>query len=163
MKVLSIILKVIETIMVCIWAVAIGIFFPVCILAFGMDVLPAGAENIANNTPLMVTWLCTSAAGYLIPAALIFMKRYRVAAGMSLAGLIGVLVVHSMFADMYLKLPKNDGSYVGPTGLYLPLIFVSILVFAILVIEERKNIAKLFADEKKKKEEKAPSIFGDDQ
>jgi hypothetical protein len=162
MKVLSIILKIIETIMVCIWAVAVGIFFPVCILAFGMNVLPAGAEDIANNTGLMVTWLCTSVIGYLLPAALIFMKHYRVAAGMSAAGLIGVLVVHSTFSDMYLKLPGNDGSYVGPTGLYLPLIFVTLLVFAILAIEERRNIAKLFEEKKKKKDEKAPSILGDD-
>lgn len=161
MKVLSIILKIIETLMVCVWAVAVGILFPVLILTIGTEVLNIH-EDIAKNTPLMVIWICTSVIGYLIPAALIFMKRYRIAACLSLAGLVGVLTVHGIFADMYLKLPGNDGSYVGPTGLYLPLIFVNLLVFAILAIEERGNIAKLFEDKKKKKDEKAPSIFGDD-
>ena len=33
MKVLSVIMKIVETGIVCIWGVAVGIFFPVCIMA----------------------------------------------------------------------------------------------------------------------------------
>ncbi len=154
MKVFMIILKILETIAVCIWGVAVGIFFPVCILASGGEILPAG---FPDSTALMVTWLITSFVGYVLPAALIFMKHYRVAAGMAAAGLVGVLIVHSMFSEVYAG--NMDKC---PTELYLPLIFVTITDLVLLAVAERHNISKLFEAGKKKKDEKAPSILGDD-
>ncbi|MBO6231670.1 MAG: hypothetical protein J6O50_14020 [Ruminiclostridium sp.] len=153
MKVLSIILKVIETGIVCIWGVAVGIFFPVVIMISGSDVIP-----IAEQTHIMVVWLVTAAVGYVLSAALIFGKHYRVAAALSVIGLVGVLVLNGMFDALYAQ--KDFTS--APHDLYLPLIFATLLDIFILAIEERRNITKLFEDSKAKKEEKAPSILGDD-
>ena len=157
MKVLSVILKIIETGVVCVWGVFFGIFFPAVILAMGPDagIIP---EDIAARTDIMVLWLITSAVGYLIPAALIFMKHYRIAAGLSLLGLAGVLTVKAMFGQLYIY---TEGSS-GPDELYLPLIFATLLDIFILGIEERKNIAKLFESSSSGADEKAPSILGDD-
>jgi len=154
MKILSLILKIIETILVCIWGVAVGIFFPVCIMAFGAEIVP---QDIAARTDIMVIWL-VSASVYVIAAALIFGRHYRIAAVLSVIGLAGVLTVDIMFEQLY---QYTEGS-TGPDNLYLPLIFVTLLDIFILAVEERANIMKLFEAKKKKDDEKAPSILGDD-
>lgn len=153
MKVLSIILKVVETGIVCIWGVAVGILFPAVIMISGSEIIPIAAE-----TEIMVVWIVTSFVGYVLPAALIFGKHYRIAAGFSVAGLVGVLVLNGMFEALYSV--KEEA--VAPHDLYLPLIFATILDIFILAVEERANIAGLFGDSKAKKEEKAPSILADD-
>ena len=152
MKILSLILKIAETALVCIWGVAVGIFFPLFILIFGTEIVK---PDIAERTDIMTVWMITSVVGYVVPAALIFGKHYRIAAGLSVAGFIGVLVVNGMFEQLFIY---TEGS-TGPDELYLPLIFATLLDILILAIEERKNIAKLFADTSSKKDEKAPSIF----
>jgi hypothetical protein len=154
MKILSLILKIIETLIVCIWGVAVGVFFPVCIMAVGAEIVP---EDVAARTDIMVIWLVT-AAFFILAAAMIFMKYYRIAAVMSVVGLVGVLVVDSMFAELY----RYTAESTGPDDLYLPLIFATLLDIFILVIEERAKFAKLFEAKKKKEDEKAPSILGDD-
>ncbi len=154
MKVLSVILKIIETGIVCIWGVAVGIFFPVCIMAVGAEIVPA---DIASRTDIMVIWL-VSAALYILAAALIFGKHYRIAAVLSVLGLVGVLVVNGMFDALYVYTEESS----GPDELYLPLIFATLLDIFILAVEERANIAKLLESKKAAKEEKAPSILADD-
>ncbi len=154
MKILSLILKIIETLIVCVWGVAVGVFFPVCIMAVGAEIVP---EDIAARTDIMVIWL-VSAVIFVLAAALIFMKHYRVAAALSVVGLAGVLAVDIMFAEQY----RYTAESTGPDDLYLPLIFATLLDIFILVIEERANFAKLFEAKKKKEDEKAPSILGDD-
>lgn len=155
MKILSLILKIIETLIVCVWGVAVGIFFPVCIMTMGTELVP---QDIADRTDIMVVWLITAAVGYVLSGALIISRHYRIAAGLSVLGLVGVLVVDSMFAELY----QYTQDSTGPDNLYLPLIFATLLDIFILAIEERANIAKLFESSRAKKEEKAPSILGDD-
>ena len=154
MKILSLILKIVETLIVCVWGVAVGIFFPVFIIAFGTEIVE---PDIAARTDIMAVWIITSSVGYVLPAALIFGKHYRVAAALSVAGLVGVLIVNGMFEQLFIY---TEGT-TGPDGLYLPLIFATLLDIAILAVEERHNIAKLFEDTSRRKEEKAPSIFED--
>ena len=154
MKILSLILKIAETLLVCVWGVAVGIFFPLLILICGSEIVE---PDIAARTDIMAVWIVTSTVGYVLPAALIFGKHYRVAAGLSLAGLVGVFIVNGMFEQLFIY---TEGT-TGPDELYLPLIFATLLDIGILAIEERHNIAKLFEDTSRKKEEKAPSIFED--
>ena len=154
MKVLSIILKIVETGIVCIWGVIVGILFPVCIMGFGAEIVPS---DIAARTDIMIVWLCVAFIGYVLPAAFILGKHYRLAAAFSVAGLIGVFVLDGMFDALYAHVENSS----GPDNLYLPLIFATLLDIFILAVEERANIAKLFADSKAKKEEKAPSILAD--
>ena len=155
MKVLSLILKIAETVIVCIWGVAVGIFFPACIMGLGAEIVP---PDVAERTDIMVIWLVTAVVGYVIPAALIIGKHYRIAAGMSVLGLVGVLIVDSMFAELY----QYTQDSTGPDNLYLPLIFATLLDIFIFAIEDRALLAKMFEAKKKKDDEQAPSIFGDD-
>ena len=154
MKVLSILLKIVETLIVCVWGVFFGMLFPICIMIFGSEIIPA---DIAGETWLMAVWLITSLVGYVIPAALIFGKHHRAAAVLSLAGFIGVLVVDSGFAQLY----RNTAESSGPDGIYLPLIFATILDIFICAVEERDTIKKFFEKRSEEKEAPAPSIFGD--
>jgi len=155
MKILSLILKIIETVIVCIWGVAVGIFFPVCIMGLGSEIVP---QDVAERTDIMVLWLVTAVIGYVIPAALILGKHYRVAACMSVLGMAGVLIVDSMFAQLY----QYTAESTGPDNLYLPLIFATLLDIFIWAIEDRALFVKLFETKKKKTDEQAPSILGDD-
>lgn len=154
MKVLSLILKILETGIVCVWGVAVGVLFPVCIMILGSDIVNA---DIAARTDIMWVWLLTSVIGYVLSAAMILGKHYRIAAVLSVAGLVGVLVLDGMFNALYVY---TEGS-TGPDELYLPLIFATLLDIFILAVEERANIAKLFEEKKAAKEEIAPSILGD--
>ena len=155
MKVLSVILKIIETGIVCVWGFAVGIFFPAVILAGGEEIV---AADIANSKDIFIVWLITAVLGYVISAALIFCKRYGIAAVLSLAGLVGVLYVHFRMCALYVNTPDSN----GPDELYLPLIFATLLDLFILAIEKRERIASFFEEKKAEKEEKAPSILGDD-
>ena len=155
MKVLSLILKMIETAIVCIWGVAVGIFFPVCIMALGTEIVP---QDIADRTDIMIVWLVTSVAGYVLSAALMLGKHHRIAAALSVLGLVGVLIVDTMFAQQY----QYTAESTGPDNLYLPLIFATLLDIFIWVIEDRELFAKLFEAKKKRDDEQAPSILGDD-
>ena len=67
MKVLSLILKIIETGIVCIWGVAVGIFFPTVIMTSGSEIVPA---DIAGRTDIMVIWLVSSVL-YILAAVLL--------------------------------------------------------------------------------------------
>lgn len=155
MKILSIILKILETGIVCIWGFAVGIFFPAVILAGGEEIVHA---DIANSKDIFIVWLITAVVGFVFSAAMIFCKRYGAAAILSLLGLAGVLYVHIRMSALYVNTPDSN----GPDELYLPLIFATLLDLFILVIEKRGRIASFFADKKAEKEEKAPSILGDD-
>ena len=155
MKILSIILKIIETGLTCIWGVFFGIFFPVAILLTGSEIVP---KDIAESY-VIVLWLIVSVIGYVIPAALILCKRHKTAAVMSVLGFIGTLTVYGGFASLYAAVEDS----VGPTELYLPCIFITILDIIIAAVEERNNIKKLLEQRNDKKEEIAPSILGDDR
>ena len=156
MKILSLILKIIETGMVCIWGVAVGILFPVFIMVFGED---AGLDDIMSRLDILVVWLITAAAGYLVPAALILGKHYFSAAVLSVCGFVGVLIVDGMFASFYSGNPLTS----GPDELYLPLVFVTILDIVILAIEKREVIEAFLDNKRDEKDAKAPSILGDDK
>ena len=153
MKVLSVLLKIAETLLVCVWGVFFGMLFPICIMIFGSEIIPA---DIAGQTWLMAVWLATSVVGYVVPAALIFGKHHRIAAVLSVIGFIGVLIVDAGFAQLY----RNTAESTGPDPIYLPLIFVTILDIFICAVEERDNIKRFFENKKEKDDAPAPSIFG---
>ena len=155
MKVLSIILKIVETGIVCVWGVFFGVLFPVFIMVFGADIVPS---DIAARTDIMTVWLISSLV-YVLSAAFILSRHYRIAAVMSAAGLVGILIVNGMFDALYVYTVSSS----GPDELYLPLIFATILDILILAVEERANIAKLLEAKKAEKEEQAPSILGDSE
>ena len=155
MKVLSVILKILIVLSTCIWGVACGVLFPlVILLSDGSMVSP----DIATHHVIPV-WLIVSVVGYLLPAAFVLCRRYKLAAGFSLAGLIGILYVYAKFAELYVYTPESN----GPTELYMPCIFITIGVLALAVIENRDSIRKKMEQKAEKENAVAPSILGDDR
>lgn len=155
MKILSIILRILIVISTCIWGVACGVLFPlVILLSDGSLINP----EIANHHVIPV-WLIVSLVGYVLPAAFILCRRYKLAAGFSLAGLVGVLYVYAKFAELYVNTPDSN----GPTELYLPCIFITIGILVLAVIENRQLIFKKFEQHSEKKNAAAPSILSDER
>jgi len=153
MKVIKIILKCIMLFLTAIWGIGCGILFPLVILGMGEEVVTA---DIANDYVIII-WLITSIIGYVIPAVLVMCKFCKTASVMSIMGFIGTLVVYSRFAELYAHIEDN----VGPSELYLPCIFITLIILAITVIENRFKIKGMLDKRNDEKNAVAPSIFGD--
>lgn len=155
MKALSLILKILIIIATCIWGVACGILFPAVILMSGGEIV---SEDIAGHHVIPV-WLIVSVIGYVLPAAFIICRRYKLAAAFSVAGLVGILYVFTQFASIYAYTPDSN----GPTELYLPCIFITLGVIALAVINNRDMIKEKLEKRSEKLNAVAPSILGDDE
>lgn len=154
MKAISLILKIILLILAAIWGIGCGILFPAMILATGEELVAAA---IADD-PVIVIWLVTAIVGFVIPAILTICRFYKTASVLSLLGFGGILTVYARFAELYVGSETN-----GPTELYLPCIFMTILILLITAIENRGKI-KAYLDKKSEDDDRpAPSIFGDSE
>lgn len=152
MKAISLILKIILLILAAIWGIGCGILFPAVILSAGAEIVP---EELASD-PVIVVWLVTAVIGFVLPAVLTVCRFYKTASVLSLLGFGGILYVYARFAELYAGSETN-----GPTELYLPCIFMTILILLITVIENRGKI-KAYLDKKSAEDDRpAPSIFGD--
>ena len=157
MKAINIIKKILKGIMLflaAIWGIGCGILFPSVILLVGSDVVPA---EIAES-PVIIIWLITSAVGYIIPSILAMCRLCKTASVLSVAGFAGTLFVYSGFAELY---QHTEGSN-GPTELYMPCMFITLLIIAITVLENADKIKAAIDNKHEKKNAAAPSIFGSD-
>lgn len=153
MKALSLILKILMLIVTAIWGIGCGILFPSVILASGAELV---APELAGDH-VIVVWLVVSAAGFVIPVILTMCGFCKTASVLSLLGFAGVLYVYARFAQLY---AGTEGSS-GPSELYLPCIFITILILFITAIENRGKIKAYFEKKSSEKEKEAPSIFAD--
>lgn len=154
MKTISLILKIILLILAAIWGIGCGILFPAVILSTGGEIV---AAELASD-PVIVVWLVTAIVGFVIPAVLTVCRFYKTASVLSLLGFGGILYVYARFAELYAGSETN-----GPTELYLPCIFMTILILLITAIENRGRI-KAYLDKKSAEDDRpAPSIFGESE
>lgn len=153
MKVFGLILKIVLLILAAIWGIGCGILFPAMILSTGDQLV---AAPIAED-PVIVIWLVTAIVGFVIPAALTVCGLCKTASVLSLLGFGGILVVYARFAELYAGVKGNN----GPTELYLPCIFMTILILLITAIENREKIKAVLDHKSEDQDRPAPSIFGD--
>lgn len=157
MKAIRTIKKILKGIMLflaAIWGIGCGILFPAVILLVGGDVVPA---DIAES-PVIVIWLITSIIGYVIPSILVMCKLCKTASVLSIAGFVGTLFVYSGFEKLY---QYTEGSN-GPTELYMPCLFITLLIIVITVLENADKIQAMLDGRREKANAAAPSIFGSD-
>lgn len=157
MKAINTIKKILKFIMLflaAIWGIGCGILFPAVILAVGPEIVPA---DIAES-PYIIVWLITSIIGYVIPAVLVMCKFCKAASIMSIIGFAGTLTVYSGFAELYKYTEESN----GPTELYMPCIFITIIIIAITVLENADKIKGMLDGRREKENAPAPSIFGSD-
>ena len=137
-----------------IWGIGCGILFPVFILAIGSEIV---AEEIAES-PVIILWLVTSVVGYIIPSILVMCKLCKTASIMSLVGFVGTLFVYSGFSELYKYTEESN----GPTELYMPCIFITLIIIAVTVLENADKIKAKLENRIEEKNAPAPSIFGSD-
>lgn len=143
-KVAVIVLKVIELILTTIYALVLGIFAPLCIW-FG-DIV---AEEVAGD-PSAVWWLASSVV-YIAGLFVLMFGRTKIAAVIHGVAAVGTLVTYSYYLKLFEGYESN-----GPTALYMPSLFITMITIAIMLIV---NVPKWIDRHIKKVNEVAPSIL----
>lgn len=145
-RVAVIVLKVLELILTTIFAAVLGIFAPLCIW-YGDFV---AAEMAAD--PSAGWWLASSIA-YIIGLFMVMLGRSKTAAVIHVIAAAGTLVTYSYYTKLF---EGYEGS--GPTLLYMPSLFITVITIAIMLII---NVPKWIERHIKKMNEEAPSILGE--
>lgn len=145
-RVFVIIFKVLELIGTSIYGLALGIFAPLCLMFGDFD------PDIATN-PALPVWLVTAIV-YIIGTVVVMLGHSKIALGIHLLGVIGVLITYYNFMLLFEGIPDND----GPSVLYMPLLFLTIITAVIMMII---NIPKWAESHAQKVNAVAPSILGD--
>ena len=143
------ILEIVGLILTSIFGLCFGILVPVLNWFGDLDLEIAGH-------PVFVVWLITSIV-YIIGTFILVLGKARVAAITHGIAMIGSFVMYYMF----LKLNEQYGAdyTAGPTGLYMPCIFITIISAVVVMLI---YIPKWIEKKAEKDREQAPSILADD-
>ncbi len=143
------ILEIVSMILTSIFALCFGISVPL-INWFGQ------MELEIQDHPVFVVWLIVSVI-YIVGTFILILGKPRVAAITHAAAMAGSLVMYYMFLMLNNQYGADYTS--GPTGLYMPCIFITIIsVIVVMLI----HIPKWLEKKAEKDREQAPSILADD-
>lgn len=140
MKILVKILKILLVVAVGVIALTFNVLGAVSMLSTG----DAADKKIVGE---IVFWLVFSLVCYVTPAFLVMFKKYILSAAFSFVGMICVFVLHEML-----------GGAASP--LYLPLIFITILVILLAIFGNWNKIHEGIDKREAKKNAVAPSVLG---
>ncbi len=142
-----VVLKVIELVLTSIFALCLGIFAPLCVW-FGLE-----NNSEVSADPAVTFWFISSIL-YIIGLFAVMLGHLKTAAVIHTLATVGTLLTYYRYSLMYADIPDSN----GPTGLFMPCIFITMLtIIMMLLVDIPKSIEK----HNRKKNEKAPSIFGD--
>lgn len=130
------------------WGLAMGIFAPICII--NGDLL--NNPELASH-PIFLFWIFNSIL-YISACILLFLNHGKSAAIVSIVAFVGVLIIHSVLDGF-----RRWESEISASGLYLPNIFITILIIIAAVIMNWSNITDYFIKSEEKKNAPAPSIL----
>jgi hypothetical protein len=117
--------KVITYFISAIWGMILGVFVPVTMLTD-----PELSEIVPAYVPIL--WLSTSVVCYIVPCFLMKLKLNKIAAVLTLAGAVSLIVIHISLAE-----PVRDSS--GFEWFYLPLLAETVAVCGIAATELREK------------------------
>lgn len=146
-RVVIIIFKLIELFLTTVYALCLGIFAPLSLW------LGADASDEVNFFLPALLWLIASVLYIAGLFTLIFGKEKPAAIIHGAAGAL-TLATYAAFCSALAEFGGN-----GPAGLYMPCLLITALTVAILLM---LNIPVWFKRCIEKRDEKAPSILGDD-
>lgn len=129
-----------------------GVFFGVLAPLFLMSgaVQPEFAEQAVFRV-----WLVMAIVGYFIPTVLSMLKFYKTAGVFSVIGTVLALIVHSEIEAM--RAVNNAAS---TAFMYLPQIFVTILLLIYVVLDNYPRVDKYFHEKKLREQNaQAPSVL----
>ncbi|MGN0679454.1 MAG: hypothetical protein ACI4JS_07320 [Oscillospiraceae bacterium] len=144
-KVAVIVLKLAEIALTTIFALCLGIFAPIIIWT-GED-----AEIVAGN-PALILWFASSIL-YIIGMFVVMLGHSKSAAAIHIAAALGTLLTYSSFKKMFEEIPNTY----GPSGLYMPCLFITILTVIIMFLI---NFPKWLDKQIEQENAVAPSILG---
>ncbi len=144
-RVVVIILKVLELIMTTIFGLCLGIFGPLAIRA--MD------DPEISGDPSSIYWLITSAL-YIVGLFILMLGHSKVATAVHILASVGTFVTYSSYMRMFRDVKTTK----GPTGLYMPCLFITIMTIVIMLLI---NLPKWIEKRVRKANEQAPSILDD--
>jgi len=144
-KVAVIVLKLAEIALTTIFALCLGIFAPI-IIWNGED-----AEILAGN-PALPLWFASSIL-YIIGMFVVMLGHSKVAAVIHAAAAVGTLLTYSSFSKLFEEVPNTR----GPSGLYMPCLFITILTIIIMFLI---NFPKWLDKRIEQENAAAPSILG---
>lgn len=146
-KTAVIVLKILELILTTIFAVVLGIFAPLCIW-YG-DIVEA---EVASD-PSAVWWLVSSIV-YIIGLFALMLGKSKIATVIHVIASVGTFVTYHYYTKLYEGYEGN-----GPTVLYMPCLFITMLTIAIMLTI---NVPKWVRRRVERENEAAPSILGGD-
>lgn len=148
-RVIVIILKILLLIGTSIFGICFGVLAPIAIM-FSGDFDPEIAQ-----CPAIPVWLA-SAAVYIIGTFIVMLGHSKIASAVHGVGAVGILVTYYFFMQLFADIPDNN----GPSGLYMPLLFLTVITVIIMLLI---NIPKWADAHAKKANAVAPSILGDEK
>lgn len=143
-KVVVIVLKVLELILTTVFCVMLGIFMPV--LIWNGNIVEA---EVAAD-PSAIWWLVSSIV-YIIGLFVLMLGHSKSATVIHIFAAVGTLVTYSLYTRLFEGYEGN-----GPTPLYMPSLFITMLTIAIMLII---HIPKWIERRIEKENEVAPSIL----
>ncbi len=144
-RIAVIVLKLAEIALTTIFALCLGIFAPI-IIWNGED-----AEIVAGN-PALPLWFASSIL-YIIGMFVVMLGHSKAAAVIHVAAAVGTLITYSCFSKLFEELPDTR----GPSGLYMPCLFITILTIIIMFLI---NFPKWLNKRIEQENAAAPSILG---
>lgn len=147
-RIAVIVLKLVEIVLTTIYALCLGIFAPL-VIWFGAEEVEAAYGITAG------IWFGSSVV-YIIGLFTVMLGHSKTASVMHALASVGTLVTYQRYKGLFADVSNSS----GPTGLYMPCLFITLAtVFIMLLI----NVPKWIDKRIKKLNEKAPSIFGDEE
>ncbi len=144
-RIAIIVLKLAEIALTTIFALCLGIFAPIIIWT-GED-----AEIVAGN-PALGLWFGSSIL-YIIGMFAVMLGHSKSATVIHIAATIGTLLTYSSFTKLFEEIPDTR----GPSGLYMPCLFITILTIIIMFLI---NFPKWLNKQIEQENAAAPSILG---
>lgn len=141
-RVVVIVLKIIDLILTSIFALCLGIFGSIIMMA-------------EIKTAAMYMWLISSAV-YVIGTFVVMLGHSKIALCVHGAAAAGTIVTYYLFQVMFAQIPENN----GPSVLYMPCLFITIITFVIMLLI---NLPKWLEKQAAKAREVAPSILSKDE
>lgn len=147
-RIVVIILKVLELIVTSIYGLALGIFAPLCIWFGDFD------PEIATN-PAVAFWFA-SAIICIIGTFIVMLGHSKIASIFHAVGAVGVLLTYYNYMLLFSEIPDNN----GPSVLYMPLLFLTVMTVVIMLLI---NVPKWAEKHAQNVNAVAPSILKDEE
>lgn len=147
-KTAVIVLKILELILTTIFAVVPGLIVPLLI-----RFVDGFVDAEVASDPSSAWWFGSSIA-YIIGLFALMLGKAKIATVIHVIASVGTFVTYHYYTKLYEGYEGN-----GPTVLYMPCLFITMLTIAIMLII---NVPKWVRRRVEKESEAAPSILGGD-